>query len=286
MPTKIEKDAITGTDTTGHEWDGIRELDTPLPKWWLWVFYATILWSAAYYVLYPSLPGVDGILGYSRRAEVAEQMASERARIRPLLDRIGAAPLAEVAKDPELAAFALAGGRAAFADNCAPCHGAGGGGAKGGYPSLADDEWIWGGDLAQIERTIAVGVRSTHPETRFNQMPRFAADGILTPAQIGAVAEYVLSLSGRAGDTASAGQGAAIYAEQCVACHGEAGRGNQELGGPSLADGIWLYGGDKASIVRSIANSRGGVMPAWGDRLDAATIKMLTLYVHALGGGR
>lgn len=286
MPTKIEKDAVTGTMTTGHEWDGIRELNTPLPKWWLWVFYATIVWSIGYYVFYPTLPGLNGILGWSQRAELADGMAAERERIRPMLDRIRATPVTEIRNQPDLAAFAVAGGRAAFADNCAPCHGAGGAGAKGGFPSLADDEWIWGGDPEAIQRTVAFGIRSAHPETRQSQMPRFGTDGLLTPAQISDTAEFVLSLSGRAAIPAAVERGRAIYAEQCTACHGAEGRGMAELGAPSLADQIWLYGGDKAAIERSIQVARGGVMPAWADRLDEATIRMLTLYVHQLGGGR
>ncbi|BBK35026.1 Cbb3-type cytochrome c oxidase subunit FixP [Allostella sp. ATCC 35155] len=286
MPTKIEKDAVTGTMTTGHEWDGIRELNTPLPKWWLWVFYATIVWSIGYYVLYPTLPGLNGILGWSQRAELADGMAAERERIRPMLDRIRATPVTEIRNQPDLAAFAVAGGRAAFADNCAPCHGAGGAGAKGGFPSLADDEWIWGGDPDAIQRTVAFGIRSAHPETRQSQMPRFGTDGLLTPAQISDTAEFVLSLSGRAAVPVAVERGRAIYAEQCAACHGAEGRGMAELGAPSLADQIWLYGGDKAAIEHSIQVARGGVMPAWTDRLDEATIRMLTLYVHQLGGGR
>jgi len=286
MPTKIEKDAVTGTMTTGHEWDGIRELNTPLPKWWLWVFYASIVWSIGYYVLYPTLPGVNGILGWSQRAELADGMAAERERIRPMLDRIRATPVTEIRNQPELAAFAVAGGRAAFADNCAPCHGAGGAGAKGGFPSLADDEWIWGGDPEAIQRTVTYGIRSVHPETRQSQMPRFGTDGLLTPAQIADTAEFVLSLSGRSTIPAAAERGRAVYAEQCAACHGAEGRGMAELGAPSLADQIWLYGGDKAAIEHSIQVARGGVMPAWADRLDEATIRMLTLYVHQLGGGR
>ncbi|BBK32695.1 cytochrome c oxidase cbb3-type subunit 3 [Stella humosa] len=286
MPTKIEKDAVTGRSTTGHEWDGIKELNTPLPRWWLYVFYACIAWSVGYYVFYPSLPWVHGVLGWSRRAELAETMQAERERIRPMLERIRATPIAAVDRSPELRDFAFAGGRAAFADNCAPCHGAGGAGAKGGFPALVDDEWIWGGDLAAIERTILYGVRSSHPDTRASQMPRFGADQILTAAQIADTAEHVLSLSGRSTDGAAAARGSAIFADNCAACHGPAGRGNVELGSPDLADRIWLFGSDKAAIAHSIHLGRGGVMPAWNTRLDEATIKMLTVYVHSLGGGR
>ncbi|MBI3707651.1 MAG: cytochrome-c oxidase, cbb3-type subunit III [Proteobacteria bacterium] len=289
MATKIEKDAVTGRDTTGHEWDGIKELNTPLPSWWLYVFYATILWSFAYFVLYPAWPSLsghtDGILGYNQRVELSERLAAETARRAPIVERIRGATLDQIRANPELAGFAFAGGRAAFADNCAPCHGAGGAGAKG-FPSLADDDWLWGGDIAAIHQTIADGVRNANDKSRNSLMPRFGADGVLTPAQIGDVAEFVLSLSGHGEDRAAAARGAPLYADNCVACHGEKGEGNQELGAPRLNDQIWLYGGTKTAVVQSIHAARAGTMPAWSERLDDATIKMLAIYVHALGGGK
>lgn len=289
MPTKIEKDAITGTETTGHVWDGVKELNTPLPKWWLYVFYATIVWSIGYFVLYPAWPSLSshtaGTLGYWSRGEIARQLDEQTAQRAPFVNRIRAASLEEIRRDPDLLGFAIAGGRAMFADNCAPCHGAGGAGGKG-YPSLADDDWLWGGDPATIERTIQFGIRSAHPDTRVSQMPRFGLDGMLDAAQINDVSEYVLSLSGAATNAAAALRGAPVFAENCVSCHGEKAEGNAELGAPNLADKVWLYGGDKRSIVQMVTASRSGVMPAWADRLDDATIKMLTVYVHALGGGR
>jgi cytochrome c oxidase cbb3-type subunit 3 len=289
MPTKIEKDAVTGTETTGHEWDGIKELNTPLPKWWIYVFYATIVWSIGYYVLYPSWPSLSshagGMLNYWSRGEIAKQLEDQAVQRAPFVNRIRAASLEEIRRDPDLLGFAIAGGRAMFADNCAPCHGPGGAGGKG-YPSLADDDWLWGGDPVTIERIIQYGIRSAHPETRQSQMPRFGLDGMLNAAQINDVTEYVLSLSGTGNDAAAAGRGAPVFAEQCVSCHGEKGTGNAELGAPNLADKVWLYGGDKNSVRQMIAASRSGVMPAWTGRLDDATIKMLTVYVHSLGGGR
>jgi len=289
MPTKIEKDAITGTDTTGHEWDGIKELDTPLPKWWLYVFYACIVWSVGYYVFYPSWPSLSshlpGLAGYWSRAEVAQQLASLAEQRAPFVRRIQVASLEEIRADPSLFNYALAGGRAAFGDNCAPCHGPGGGGTRG-FPNLADDKWLWGGDLAAIHRTITYGIRNANADSRQSAMPRFGADGILTPPQINDAAEYVLSLGGHAKDAASAARGTVLFAENCAVCHGAGAAGNQELGAPSLRDGIWQYGGDKAAIVQSIAQARNGSMPAWGERLDPATIKMLALYVYALGGGK
>jgi cytochrome c oxidase cbb3-type subunit 3 len=288
MPTKIEKDHVTGTETTGHEWDGIKELNTPLPRWWLLVFYATIAFAVLWMVLYPSLPirGATGLTGWIAREAVVGEMRAHQERLEPMMARLRAATPEEIAADPDLRAFALAGGRAAFANTCAGCHGAGGQGAPGGFPSLADDDWIWGGSLEAIRTTIMHGVRAAEDErSRQSQMPRFLADGVLTAAQVNDVAEHVLAMTGRATDVAAAARGAAIYAESCASCHGERGEGNREFGAPRLSDQVWLYGGDKASIVRSIAFSRAGVMPAWQGRLDPAVVNMLAVYVHALGGG-
>jgi cytochrome c oxidase cbb3-type subunit 3 len=292
MSTRIEKDAVTGTDTTGHEWDGIKELNTPLPKWWLYVMYATIVWSAVYIVFYPSFPSLsghlEGVLGWSQRVELTERMAAvERARA-PLMARVAEAPLERFGTgpqaDPELRAFALASARAAFAGNCSSCHGAGGQGFKG-YPNLVDDQWLWGGSLADIERTIAFGIRNAHPEARQSQMPRFGVDGLLDRAQIGDVVDHVLALSGQSHDPTAAGRGATVYAENCAACHGDRGEGNPELGAPRLATRVFLYGGDRASLIESVVNARAGNMPAWTDRLDKATIRALAVYVHQFGGG-
>ncbi|HEX6956672.1 MAG TPA: cytochrome-c oxidase, cbb3-type subunit III [Ferrovibrio sp.] len=286
MPSKIEKDMVSGQHTTGHEWDGIKELNTPLPKWWLYVFYATVVFAIVWSILYPSVPGLHtyfkGVLGYTQRDAVAEKLEKAAAAQAVYRDMIRAMSVTEVKADPELDRFALAGGRVLFAENCAACHQSGGTGAKG-YPNLADDDWLWGGSLPEIEQTIRHGVRAVgDDETRQSQMPRFLADGILTSAQIDAVADHVRSLSGLGKDNA---EGAQIFAEQCVACHGEDGKGNRELGAPNLTDKIWLYGSDKATIVQTISYSRNGVMPAWSARLDDATVKMLAIYVHALGGG-
>lgn len=285
---RIEKDALSGTDTTGHEWDGLKELNTPLPKWWLYLFYACIAFSVVWCIVYPSvpLPGAFGTSGWTARGAIGGIMDAERAKQEPMLARLRTATPQEIAANPELRAYALAGGRGAFANNCAGCHGAGGQGAQGGYPSLADDEWIWGGSFDAIRTTIQHGIRNTEDaDARASMMPRFLADGVLNVEQVNDVAEYVLSLGNRATDAAAAQRGQALFAENCVACHQEGGTGNRELGAPRLTDQVWLYGGDKASIVRSISYSRGGVMPAWGGRLDAATVNMLTVYVHALGGG-
>jgi cytochrome c oxidase cbb3-type subunit 3 len=288
MPTKIEKDAVTGTETTGHEWDGLKELNTPLPKWWLYVMYATIAFAAVWVVLYPAVPfqGATGITGWVAREAVVRDVATANERMAPMLDRIRAATPQQIAADQELRAFAMAGGRIAFANHCAGCHGAGGQGAAGGFPSLADDDWIWGGTHDAIRHTIQHGIRAGESdEERVSIMPRFVADGVLTSAQAADTAEFVLSLTGRSTDATAAERGRALYAENCASCHGEAGEGNRDVGAPRLNDQVWLHGADKAAIQRFIAAPRLGVMPAWGGRLDAATINMLTVYVHALGGG-
>lgn len=288
MPTKIEKDSITGQETTGHEWDGLKELNTPLPKWWLYTFYATILFAAVWVVLYPAIPvqGWTGLTGWTARGALPAQMDAERARQAPMLARLREVSAEQIAADPELRGFALAGGRVGFANNCAGCHGAGGQGAAGGFPSLADDDWLWGGGFEAIHTTITHGVRAGESdEERGIAMPAFLTTGMLTQAQINDTAEFVLSLSGRSTDTAAAERGREPYAENCASCHGEQGEGNRDLGAPRLNDQIWLYGGDRASVIRSIAYSRAGVMPAWRGRLDPAMINMITVYVHALGGG-
>ena len=286
MPTKIEKDVVSGQDTTGHEWDGIKELNTPLPTWWVYTFYACIVFAIVYCVLYPSWPSLTGhtkgLFGYSSRGELTAALDAQTKERSKFVGRIRSASLADMRKDPELFNFALAGGRSAFQTNCIQCHGAGGAGNPG-FPNLADDDWIWGGKIDEIYITITHGVRNADDKSRQSLMPRFGADSILTPAQIAVVTDHVLSLSGRAKSTP---ESAKVFQEQCVSCHGADGKGNQELGAPNLADGIWLYGGDRNSIYNSIFYARSGTMPAWGERLDDATVKMLATYVHALGGGR
>jgi cytochrome c oxidase cbb3-type subunit 3 len=285
MANITERDALTGKATTGHEWDGIRELNTPLPSWWLYTFYACIAFALVWVVLYPSLPYVRGITGWTARDALGRAVEADRVRNEPMLARIRAATPAAIAADPELRTFALAGGRVAFGTNCAGCHGAGGQGALGGFPSLADDDWLYGGTFDAIQFTIRHGVRNgADPQARGIAMPAFLAAG-LTLAQIGDIAEYVQQLSGSPHDAASAERGAPLYAANCAVCHGAGGEGNRAMGAPRLNDRIWLYGGDKASIMHSIAYARAGVMPAFGGRLDPAMINMLTVYVHALGGG-
>lgn len=285
MADRIERDEHTGTATTGHVWDGIRELNTPLPRWWLYTFYACIAFAAVWVVLYPATPFTGtGLLGYTARGAADTDRVVQAAAAEPMLARLRAAGPEAVLADADLRGYALSGGRIAFANNCAGCHGAGGQGATG-FPNLADDEWLWGGSLAQVESTIRHGIRAPDDdETRVSMMPRFVADGLLTLAQANDVAEHVLSLTGRATDKAAATRGGAVFAENCVSCHGERAEGNREMGAPRLDDQVWLYGGDKATILRTVSLGRGGAMPAWERRLDLATIRMLTVYVQSLGG--
>ncbi len=275
--------------TTGHEWDGIREYDRPLPRWWLWVFYATIVWAFAYWIVMPAWPLLDGytkgVLGYSQRRHMAAQVEAARQAQKGLETQILVQSLDDIQNTPRLLEFALAGGRSAFAVNCSQCHGQGAEGAKG-YPNLNDDDWLWGGTLAQIEKTIQHGARSGDPDAHESQMPAFLKDGLLKPQQVNDVAEYVLSLSGKSTNSAAAARGAPIFKTNCTACHGDDAHGNQEFGAPNLADAIWLYGSDKATVVETISYARRGVMPAWQGRLDPVTIKELAIYVHSLGGGK
>jgi cytochrome c oxidase cbb3-type subunit 3 len=280
-------DEISGVETTGHEWDGIRELNNPMPRWWVWTFYATIVWAIGYTIAYPAWPllteNTKGLLGYSSRAEVAAELSDAKAAQSVNLDRIAELPLEEIVADPVLAQFATAGGAAAFKVNCSPCHGSGAQGGVG-YPNLNDDDWLWGGDLESIRITLAHGIRyDGDADTRISEMPAFA--DILEPEQIRQVAAYVVSLTGTPADAAMVEPGGTVFAENCAACHGEDAKGGRDFGAPNLADSIWLRGGTEAEIAEQVARPKHGVMPAWGARLGDATVKQLAVYVHSLGGG-
>ena len=291
LEIKEEQDRLAfGKSTADLEWDGIRKLDYPPPRWWVLTFWGCFIFSIVWWVLYPSWPGIrtyfPGLLGSDQRTVVAEQIAAadeRRTTAAAAIDRLE--QLDQVKADPGLLQYVVTAGGVAFANNCAPCHGLGGAG-QSFFPALADDDWIWGGTLVDLQQTITGGIRNGSAEARDSQMPRFGADQILTRDQILEVSEYVLSLTGQSGDPAAAAKGEAVFAENCVACHGEDGIGMKELGAPALNDVIWLYGGTKANIVSQIQAPRHGVMPAFGSRLDETTIKMLTVYVHSLGGGQ
>lgn len=287
--SKREADEVTGVETTGHEWDGIRELDNPLPRWWLWVFYGCIAVAAVYWVLMPAWPGINGYtkgtLGASDRVEVGRQLAELQSLRGAEGAKLKSVSLEQIEADPQLQAYALAVGQSVFGDNCATCHGTGGTGGKG-YPNLRDDVWLWGGTLEDIRHTIEVGVRSDNPHARQSQMPAFGRDQMLSSAQVDDLTEYVVALSHRRANQAAVGRAAPIFAEQCAACHGPEGKGDQTKGAPNLTDADWLYGPNREDIRGQIWNGRGGVMPTWGARFDPQTIKALAVYIHANAAGQ
>lgn len=284
-----KKDDDLDYETTGHEWDGIREYNKPLPRWWLWTFYATIIWGIAYTIAYPAWPMVSsatpGLLGYSTRTELSQEVAAVEDRNAAINQRLVETDLNAVADDPELQSYAVNAGGAVFMTFCAQCHGSGAAGAKG-YPNLLDNDWLWGGDMEAIHTTVRHGIRNeTDPDARYSQMPAFGADGILTEELIDQVVNHVMSLSGTPRDAEAAEQGAQVFADNCAACHGEDGTGDRSQGAPNLADAIWLYGGDYETLHATVANARFGVMSSWEGRLSDAQIRAVTAYVHQLGGG-
>jgi cytochrome c oxidase cbb3-type subunit 3 len=286
---KKEIDELSGTETTGHEWDGIKELDTPLPRWWVWTFYATIVFAIGYVIYYPAIPMIEtsstGISGVTARGQLEKTMAAVGEQQAEKLQKLNITPLEKVVGDDDLYRYAVAGGQSLFKVYCSQCHGSGAQGGPG-YPNLNDDDWLWGGTLDKIYATIAHGIRyEGDDDTRLAEMPAFGRDQILDRDTIRQVAAYVRKLSGQEHDAALAEKGAQPFAENCAACHGEAGEGNRDLGAPNLADAIWLYGGGREQIVAQITNPRHGVMPAWLKRLGEARVKQLALYVHSLGGG-
>jgi len=284
----IRYDEPTGQYTTGHSWDGIEELNTPMPRWWLGIFYASIVFAIGYAALMPSIPLInsyfEGFLGHSDRENVAEEIVEMRLERALFADRLSGATLEDIVADPDLFRFAMAAGKSAFGDNCATCHGSGGQGFKG-YPNLNDDVWIWGGSFEDIRHTLEVGIRSAHDETRFNIMQGFGHDGFLERDQINDLADYLLTFSGLEVDADIQQSGQTLFAENCASCHGEDATGDRSQGAPNLIDADWLYGGAREDIQTSIYSGRQGVMPNWNERLDPEIITALAVYVHALGGG-
>lgn len=274
-------------ETTGHEWDGIQEYNNPLPRWWLWTFYLTIIWGIGYTIAYPAWPlikeATPGLLGYSTRAELAEEIAAFEDANREIETRLVSTELTEIAANPELNQFAINAGAAVFRTWCSQCHGSGANGSKG-YPNLLDDDWLWGGDIEGIHATIAHGIRyEADPDTRYSEMPQFG--DILTEEEIQQLVAYVRNISGHEADAMMVEAGSTLFLDNCSSCHGEDGKGMRDLGAPNLTDAIWLWGEDENALTETISNSRFGVMPAWTERLSEADIRAVSIFVHSLGGG-
>lgn len=284
-----EKKNEHGHGTTGHNWDGIEEWDNPMPRWWVWTFYLTIIWGVAYTIAYPAWPLVSGatagVLGWSTRADVAAEIKAVEEANAPINAKLESVDLNAIVGDPELNTYAVSAGGAVFRTWCAQCHGSGAAGAKG-YPNLLDDDWLWGGDMEAIYQTVAHGIRNEDSDdARYSEMPAFGRDELLTEEEVDQVTNFVMSLSGEANDASQIEAGSVIYADSCSSCHMDDGTGNREQGAPNLADAIWLFGGDYEDIKRTVTYSRFGVMPAWNTRLTEAQVRAVTAYVHQLGGG-
>ena len=281
--------------TTGHSWDGIEELNNPLPRWWLWILYATIVWGVGYTIAYPAWPMISGatpgLLGYSTRANVAADIAAVEAANAELMDQLATVDLASLPGNEALHSLAINGGAAVFRANCSQCHGSGAAGVQAsGYPSLLDDDWLWDGTIDEIAYTVANGIRNEQsPDARWTQMPAFGE--MLSGEEIGQIVAHVQAISGQDHDATLATAGSPLFLDNCSACHGEAGEGNRDMGAPRLNDAIWLYGGDADTLTETITNSRFGVMPAWSEEwrsaggLSAAEVNAVAAYVHQLGGG-
>ena len=277
------KDELTGRNTMGHDFDGIEELNTPMPRWWLITFYVTIAWGVGYTIAYPAWPMISGatagLLSYSSRGEVAQQIGAHEAANADLVTELNSAEMADLGSQTDLHRYAVARGASVFRAQCSQCHGAGAAGAEG-YPNLLDNDWLWGGRIEQIAYTIRHGIRNeTDVDAHWSQMPAFG--DILEPDEIATLVDFIPSLSNADWDS----EGGVLFSDNCASCHGERGLGDRDLGAPNLADAIWLYGGDPDSLTETITDSRFGVMPAWGQRLTEADVRAVSAFVHSLGGG-
>ena len=259
---------MAGDNTTGHIWDeDLRELNNPLPRWWMWLFVLTIVFAAVYLVLYPGLGSAAGSLKWSSAAQYKDEQAKARAVAAPLFAGFAATPVPELARNRQ----AMAVGERLFANNCAACHGADAKGSKG-FPNLTDTDWLWGGSPERIKETITQG--------RQGMMPPIAA-AVGSPEDVRNVAQYVLSLSGSAHNSIAAEFGRPKFAV-CAACHGANGKGNPAMGAPNLTDKVWLHGWGEDAIVAMATKGKTNVMPAHGERLAPEQIHVLTAYVWGL----
>jgi len=289
MSVKDKKDQNNQVPTTGHSWDGIEEFDNPMPRWWLWTFYACIVWAIGYSITYPAWPMISkatpGLLGFSTRAEVAKDIDAVEQSLAQINANLANAELTEISADSELLGYAKNKGAAVFRTWCAQCHGSGAAGVQAnGYPNLLDNDWLWGGTMEDIHLTITHGIRNiSDDDARFSEMPSFGE--ILEKEEISQVANYVMSLTGDPQDIDQMAAGETVYLDNCAACHADDGTGDRFQGAPNLTDAIWLYGDGYDNIVAQVSKARNGVMPNWNTRLDEAEIRAVAAYVHSLGGG-
>lgn len=289
MMKKNEIDEISGVETTGHEWDGIKELDNPMPRWWLWSYYASIVFAVGYMIYYPAIPLIEsatrGVSGITNRSIVEQELVAAKNAKAGLVAKIEATPITEIRDNDDLLRFSVAGGRSLYKVYCTQCHGSGAQGSPG-FPNLNDDDWLWGGDVETIYTTIKHGVRNDEDDdSRYSEMPGFGSDELLEMDEINNVVEYVLKISDREHDSEKAALGQVLFADNCTDCHGENGKGGREFGAPNLADALSLYGGDRAKLVAQVTAPKHGVMPGWGERLGEASVRQLAVYIHSLGGG-
>jgi len=288
-----DKKSVEGFGTTGHEWDGIEEWNNPLPRWWLWSFYACIVYALLYSVAYPAWPLVKqatpGLLGFSTRANVEKDIQKFDEMNAPVEAALASAELADIPGSTELMNYSVNAGGAIFQTYCSQCHGSGAAGVQRlGYPNLLDDDWLWGGTIEDIYLTINHGIRNeTDPDARYSEMPAFGRDELLLEEEITQVVHYVRKLSGQEHDAALAGPGETVYLDNCAACHMDDGTGDRFQGAPNLTDAIWLYGGAVDAITETVVNARFGIMPAKGGAtlLTEADVRAVAAYVHQLGGG-
>ncbi len=291
MCAKQVKKTAQDVGTTGHSWDGIEEYNNPLPRWWLWTLYLCVIWGIWYTIAYPAWPLITGAtrgyLDQNTRSDVAAEIKRFDDANAGMKAALVAADLTAIPADAALTTYATSAGASVFKTFCAQCHGSGAAGVQGkGYPNLLDDDWLWGGEMADIHATIRHGIRNTtDADARYSEMPKFGTDAVLDAVQIGQVVDYVLQLSGQEHDAAAATAGAVLFADNCVACHGEAGLGDRAQGAPNLTDAVWLYGGSRETLTESISKARFGVMPAWAGKLSEDEIRAVATYVHSLGGG-
>jgi cytochrome c oxidase cbb3-type subunit 3 len=285
-----ERDPVSGRETTGHEWNGIKELDTPVPRGVLMFLIVTHIWAIVLWFLVPAWPlgttYTKGLLGVDQRTTAEARVIEGQRQRSSWINRVETESYDKLLADEGLMQIVRNTGRQLFGDNCAACHGRDGKG-RTNYPDLTDDDWLWGGGPARVEQTLRVGINTRHQESRVGEMPAFGRDKMLDQEQVTNVAAYVYSLTHPAYSTPENVKrieaGREVFLTTCAACHGENAQGNPDVGAPNLTDAHWLYGGDLDTIIASVHGGRQGHMPTWDERLTPAEIRILALYVHDLG---